>query len=327
MNILYTINDNFVPQVGAAITSVCVNNKEADEIKFYIFSLQVSDNNKKKLKEYVGGFSSLNKSRDIEFIELDDIHKYFDFSVDTTAWNPIVLSRLLLDKLLPLDIHRIIYFDGDTIVRKDLRELWESDMGESSIGACMEPTCSLKRKNEMGLAGIPYHNAGVLLIDMDNWRKNNTGKEIMDYYRAKEGKLFANDQDAINGSQKDRVKTLSMTYNYHNTYDIYRYKLLEKNCDYPVPSKEEVNAIKADPCIIHFLGEERPWRLGNKHRFTKEYIKYLDMTPWKGENYEKGWKLYFFCWNVFNFVMKPFPMLRCNIINSLVPTLINLKSK
>ena len=35
MNILYTFNDKFVPQVAAAITSVCENNKNVFEIHFY----------------------------------------------------------------------------------------------------------------------------------------------------------------------------------------------------------------------------------------------------------------------------------------------------
>jgi lipopolysaccharide biosynthesis glycosyltransferase len=236
-----------------------------------------------------------------------------------------VLARLLLDKLLPEDIHRIIYLDGDTIVRGDLNDLWNTEMGEKSIGACMEPTCSRKRKAYLGLKNIPYYNAGVLLIDLDNWRKNGTGKEIIDYYRAHDGRLFANDQDAINGSQKEKILSLSITYNYHNTYDIYRYRLLKKNCDYPVPEKAEVNRIKENPCIVHFLGEERPWRLGNKHRFSGDYIRYLDMTPWKGQNLEDGWKTYFTCWNIFNTVLKPFPMLRCNIINHLIPFVLKLK--
>ena len=25
-----------------------------------------------------------------------------------------------------------------------------------------------------------------------------------------------------------------------------------------------------NPIIIHFLGEERPWRVGNKHTYTNE---------------------------------------------------------
>ena len=37
MNILYTVNDKFVPQAAAGICSVCVNNREAEKIHFYVF--------------------------------------------------------------------------------------------------------------------------------------------------------------------------------------------------------------------------------------------------------------------------------------------------
>lgn len=326
MNVLYTIDGGFVPQVAAAITSICENNMHVEEIHFYIMSFHIPAWLEKKLAEYVNTYSKNACIRDVIFIELNEMHHYFDFTIDTSAWNPIVLARLLVDKLLPENVERVIYLDGDTIVRGSLSELWDTDMGELSIGACIEATCSLKRKEKMGLKNKPYHNAGVLLVDLKNWRKNNTGQEIIDYYCKNNGKLYANDQDAINGSQVGKIKTLSPTYNYHNTYDIYRYRLFEKNCDYPVPSKEELANIKKNPCIIHFLGEERPWRKGNKHRFSEEYIKYLDMTPWAGENIDDGWRLYFTCWNIFNFVMKPFPLTRCRIINTLVPMILKKKS-
>ena len=51
------------------------------------------------------------------------------------------------------------------------------------------------------------------------------------------------------------------------------------------------------------------------------------MTPWKGENYEDGWKLYFVCWYIFNFCMKPFPHLRYKIIDSLIPVFLNHRAK
>ena len=53
MNILYTLNDKFVPQVAAGITSVCENNKDIDNIVFYLMSLNITDNNKKELKKYI----------------------------------------------------------------------------------------------------------------------------------------------------------------------------------------------------------------------------------------------------------------------------------
>ena len=49
MNILYILDDNFVPQVAAGICSVCENNKEEQDICFYIISLHISEKNQKSM--------------------------------------------------------------------------------------------------------------------------------------------------------------------------------------------------------------------------------------------------------------------------------------
>ena len=76
MNILYTFNDKFVPQVAAAITSVCENNKEIENICFYLMILNVTNENKEKLETYIHSYN-----RKVCFIELKDINQYFDFSL------------------------------------------------------------------------------------------------------------------------------------------------------------------------------------------------------------------------------------------------------
>ena len=322
MNILYTLNDAFVPQVAAGITSICENNKDVDDITFYLMSLNIKKENEDKLEEYVSSYG-----RKIKFIELNDMQNFFKFKIDTSGWNPIVLARLLLDELIPEDVERLIYLDGDTIVRGSLAKMWNTNMGDEAVGACIEPTCTISRKASLGLKNMPYHNAGVLLVDMNNWRKNQVGKQIIDYYTAHEGKLFANDQDAINGSLKGHIVRLSSKYNYCNSFDFYSYKFLSKLVDYDFMTKEEYNEVKANPIIIHYLGEERPWRIGNHHRFRKDYDKYLSMTPWSGENYESGWRLYFVIWDTFNFVMKPFSALRYKIIDALIPKFLAHRAK
>lgn len=321
MDILYTLNNNFVPQVAAGITSVCVNNTGEKDIHFWLMSLGISTENQMKLVEYVSTFH-----REISFIELSDLQKYFDFSIDTSGWNPIVLARLLLDKLLPEDLERVLYLDGDTIVRGSLRELWNTDMGDHPIAASLEPTYDRKRKASIGLEGKPYCNAGVLLVDLNNWRRKKTGEEILKFYEEHNGKLFSNDQDAINGSQKGTLLILSPKYNYFNIYDQYPYSFLKNLCDYPYIPEEEYNETKKNPVIVHYLGEERPWRIGNHHRFKDDYLKYLNMTPWKGQNMEDGWKLYYAAWDTFNFVTKPFPKERYQVINTLIPAVLKLRS-
>lgn len=322
MNILYTLDDKFVPQVAAGITSVCENNKELDNVNFYLISKGISAKNKLELKKYVKRYK-----RNIEFIELGDIKQYFDFEFDTNGWNPIVLARLLIDKLLPTNIDKILYLDGDTIVRGSLIELWKTDLSKNVIAASIEPTVDKKRKNNLGLKGFPYYNAGVLLINLEKWRKEKTGKKIIEYYRDNNGNLFANDQDAINGCLKGKIRTLSPKYNFYNIFYQYPYKFLAKLCDYDYLNKDVYEDAKSNPIIIHYLGEERPWRIGNKHKYKNDYLNYLNMTPWANQNMENGWKLYFVCWNIFNVFTKPFPKLRYNIINRLIPVFMKYRSK
>lgn len=315
VNILFTLNDAFVPQVATCMGSIMRTLNEDDTCHFYLFSDGISQQNKEKLHQFV-----TDEGNKLTIVELENLESYFDFQVDTNGWASVVLARLLVDKLLPKEVDRIIYLDGDTLVLENIRELWEVDLEGKVLGMCPEPTASSERREGLNLGTYTYHNAGVLLIDLKRWRSKSIGTIIFDYYKEKNGELFANDQDALNGALKEEIKTLSIAYNYFNIFDVYPYHTLEKlSRPSTFISKEEFVKIRKQPRIVHFLGEERPWRIGNKHRFREDYVSALNQTPWKGTQFESGWQLYFFCFNLFNMVMKPFPMLRYKIITVLIP--------
>lgn len=321
MNIVYTLNDKFVPQVATGICSICENNS-TEKLTFYLIASGVSQKNQKQLKKFVAGYN-----QKIKIIEIDNIRQYLNFNFDTTGWNQIVLARLILDVLLPNNLTRVLYLDGDTIVRGGLTELYHTDMEDLVIGASVEPTASQSHKQRLGINGV-YYNAGVLLINLQKWREKKTGRRILDYYADHNGKLFANDQDAINGALHGEIYTLPPKYNYCNIYDQYPYRFL---CKLVSPaqyfSEEKFKDSVKNPIIIHYLGEERPWRSGNQHRYRDDYKKYLAKTPWRNVPDESGWQTYYVFWNVFNKLTKPFPALRYNIITLLIPLILNLRAK
>ena len=321
MNILYTFNDKFVPQVAAGIASVCENNRNEDSITFYLFVLKVSEINKTRLEEFIHQYN-----RNVVFFELQNINRYFDFEIDTSGWNPIVLARLLLDQFLPAEVERVLYLDGDTIVRGSIQDLYHTDMNDKAIGASLEPTYSIEKKASIGMNGYPYYNAGVLLIDLQQWRKQGIGKQVLQFYASYKGRLFSNDQDAINGSQKGRIYTLSPKYNFFNIFDQYSYSFLKSLCDYQYIEKKVFDDAIQNPVIIHYLGEERPWRIVNHHRFKEDYLHYLSLTPWSGQGMENGWNTYFVCWDFFNFMTKPFPRIRYKLITALIPGFLKYRS-
>ncbi len=323
MNILYTVNNGFASQLACGICSVCENNIEEAQIHFYVFSLGITDENKEKLEALAAKYE-----REISIIEIKDMKEYLDFEFDTLGWSPVILARLFMGKILPQDVERILYMDGDTVVVGSLHELWNTDLEGNVLGMSVEPTADRKRKEDLGLKDYYYHNSGVLLVDVKKWREVQAEQLLIDFYRQKEGKLFAADQDALNGALKGQIYPLLPKYNFCNIYYQYPYRFLAKLIA-PMQyfSKEEFEDCKKHPVIIHFLGEERPWRRGNTHKYSKEFHKYLNMTEWKNLPMEEGWRMYFICWRIFNFVTKPVPALRYGIINGLIPYFMKYRAK
>ena len=210
--------------------------------------------------------------------------------------------------------------DGDTVVLDSLDDLWNTPLHEHVLGGCIEATVNRTRRTQLQMEHLAYINSGVLLINLKKWRETHTGDKIIEYYRSRGGALFAPDQDAINGALLDQIFYLPPKYNFYNIYWTYSYKFLKHLLgDAPYYDPETFSDSVRHPVIIHYLGEERPWRKGNRHRFKSEYQKYLRKTPWRDESEETGWTLYFFCWYIFNFCMKPFPALRYHIIDGLIP--------
>ena len=323
LNILYTANDPFAAKVAAGICSIFENNKHVKELTVYILTDHMNTENKKN-------FQKLEKEykREIQVIQYGDIREHIPFDFDTLGWNQIVLSRLLWDRFLPEKVERILYLDGDTIVNGSLQELWEKDFGECILGAGIEPTVDYKRRCCLGLENAPYINAGVLLIDRKKWRNKKAEQRILDFYKENGGRLFANDQDAINGALNGEILFLEPKYNFYNIFWVYPYRFLKKlmkGAEYF--SEATYNESLEHPVIFHYLGEERPWRKGNRHKYRAVYEKYSKMTPWKDEPQEEGWELYYFCWGIFNAVTKYFPGVRYNIINRLIPVMMKWRSR
>lgn len=323
MDFVLTIDTNFAPQGAACIASICENNKTVPDLSFHILTTGIKREAAEKLQNLVSSYN-----RTLSIIDIGNIYKYFSPDFDTSGWNEIVLARLLMARFLPETISRVLYLDGDTIVRGSLRELWETDMQGCALGAVREPTASIAQRELLQIADMRYFNAGVLLVDLSTWREQGIERRLLEYCEVNRDKLFANDQDAINGCLAGQIYELSPKYNYVNSFYYYTHSALTKMCR-PAPylSKIDYSNQTADPVIVHFLGEERPWRKGNTHRYRTDYQRYLQLTPLSGTPLEEGWETYFLVWRAFNTITKPFPMLRYKIISSLIPAFMRFRSR
>ena len=110
-------------------------------------------------------------------------------------------------------------------------------------------------------------------------------------------------------------------------YFFYPYRVLKKlSLPAEFISRQELREAIENPIIVHYLGEERPWRKGNTHKLRSTIFIILK----RHLGLKRLWKLvgnYFICFRTFNIIMKPFPMLRYKIINSLIPAFMKYRKK
>ncbi len=298
MNVVYASNDNYARHLAVSLCSLLEHNRQVREIHIYILSMGLSSLTRERIQKTAEPFG-----RKITVIEMGDLAERFSYDVDTGGFDLSIMARLFIGEVLPKEAERVLYLDCDTVVLSSLRSLWDAGLGSFLLGAVMEPTIYPSVKEEIGLSSeSPYYNSGVLLIDMKRWREENVQKQLLDFYSSMGGKLFAGDQDTINGALKGRIKPLSPRYNFFTNYRYFRYShLLKLSPVYGTIPEKEFKEAGRHPAILHFMGDERPWKQGNLNHYRRAYDYYLARTPWAGTPKEKGSRLYMAAYHLMDY--------------------------
>lgn len=266
MNICFATDDNYVKTTAIAIMTVLLTNK-GEEISFYILSQSLTEKNKQTLQNTVLRYSSKCQ---IYFCILTSliINK---FSSTIKKENHVSLAaylRLFIPSLLPNSVHKILYLDGDIICVDSLRPLYETDLKDCSLVAAHdERTCDsecFERLNYPMKNG--YFNSGILLINVDYWRKNNIQKKCIGFVLNNKKICVWHDQDALN-------KILNGTVNFcHIKYNVYEH-LYENENNYPASFNTEIKEAVENPVIIHFCSGRKPWTFESRCPFTSLWLK------------------------------------------------------
>ena len=194
---------------------------------------------------------------------------------------PVTTYQKLLvgDWALP-EVGRALWLDCDLLILSDLVELWSLPMGGTCALAAPDQRVRLAA-SRFGVAGhadlglspdAKYFNAGVMLIDLQRWRAEEVGRRSLEYL-AKYGKrVYFWDQEALNAVLAGVWGELDAGWNWH-------------------PSRDRlVGSTPAEPRIVHFSGNLKPWTHLGSGRYHELYYGALDQTAWTGWRPERYWK-------------------------------------
>lgn len=299
MNVVYSANDNYARHLAVSMYSLLDHNQQAEQIQIYILSSGIEEESQARLRSIAAKFE-----RDLVIVDMGDLRRRFPYQVDTGGFDISAMGRLFLGTFLPEHITRVLYLDCDTVVVDSIEKLWQTQLDGNLLAAVMEPTIYPVVKQRLGLTSQdPYFNSGVLLIDVQAWRQENVEQKLLDFYGALGGKTFACDQDTLNGALRGRIKALDPRYNFFTNFRYFHYgDLLGQSPSYCAVSKDMFLRAKRNPAVLHFAGDERPWKSGNFNHYRKNYEHYLELTPWRGTPKENGKRTYLFLYHLMDYM-------------------------
>jgi lipopolysaccharide biosynthesis glycosyltransferase len=171
-------------------------------------------------------------------------------------FTPAMWYRIFLPELLP-GVDRVLYLDSDTIAADSLDPLWTTDLGDHYLAAVTNifQRNHLQRPAELGLSGPEvYFNSGVLLMNLDQMRRDGCSAALREYARAHARELEWPDQDALNVVLGERRLALHPRWNVMNS-------MFAFNAARRAFGRKALRDARSDPAIRHFEGPaaNKPW--------------------------------------------------------------------
>lgn len=254
VHIAFTVDEKYVQHMGVAITSLIVNNPKVNFTFHIIFeSLPEAD---------------LTKLKQLSAIFFQPLHLYkvsnsgmFDNLKEMPHISKVVYYRLLLPYILPSNLVKVIFLDADLVCCGDIRDLWKVSLNNSPIAARII-AASEEQIERLNLNNGQYLNAGVLVMNLPLWRKQNITSRILKFMLNYPDKIVWLEQDALAVVLEGQIQPMDESFN--TTIDC----------------STGSGAITENTVIVHFVGACKPWQQWCPDDRKKLYWVYLRLSPW-----------------------------------------------
>ena len=236
ITIFYAVDDNYVNLLKIALSSMIEHASKNYKYDVRILHTRLSKESKQIIK------SVKSKNLRISFYNVTANMELLSKRINVRDYYTLTTYyRLILPKTF-WTIDKAIYLDCDIVVRGDISEMYEKELGTNLVGAV--PDASVQIFDEFityveKALDIPhehYFNAGVLLMNLKAMREMKFEKKVEDLVKKVSFKV-AQDQDLLNVICKDRVLYLEKEWN-----------------TMPLPEKNE------NAKLIHYNLILKPWK-------------------------------------------------------------------
>ena len=259
MNILINVDNNYMEKAKDTLLSIYFHNEE--KLNVYLIYDDIED---EKINDFNEFINNIQGKLNLIKCNTEDINlpMYIDYISKTTYY------RLFFPFLLKDKIDRILYVDCDIICTDSIKELYETDFDDNLIVACENMVIEERNwfnrecndRLELPEDNI-YVNAGVLLINIEKYKKEITKEKLIKFINENSNKLIFQDQDVINKYFHKKIKLIDNRYNYQINGVDYG---MERN----------------DYALVHYSEADKPWNY--------DYVQINKLKPYYDFLRQKG---------------------------------------
>ena len=237
VQLFFSCDDAYVPFLAVTLESLRANCDRSRRYFLHILHTGLSAENIARLTEaFHGGIFT------VEFHDISTTVEAFSARLHTRDYySRTTYYRLFIPDLFPM-LDRALYLDSDLIVRGDIAQLYDTELGDHLAAAIpdafvnREENLRLYATNRVGLESSKvYFNAGVLLMNLRAMREYGFQQVFLSLLDAVKFNI-AQDQDYLNVICRNRTVLLGKEWN-------------------TMPFDAESSETK----LVHFNLDNKPW--------------------------------------------------------------------
>ena len=278
--VVFASDDGYVPMLTTTIGSMLRNASRDFFYDIVVLQRNISYEHRLAMEGYLTRYPNSK----LRFYDVTDLVSGYDLATNNAHISMETYYRFLVQKIFE-GYDRVLYLDSDLVIRGDVSELFNVDMGDSLVAAVRDVDYlgnlnmpDGKRleytRNTLGMSDpYAYFQAGVLVLNTREMRKLHTVSEWMEIVSKSD--FIYDDQDILNAECQGRVHYLPAEWNVmHDCAG----RVAKVFTWAPNEVFDAYNASRTNPKIIHYAGFEKPW-VNSDCDFANVYWEYARDTP------------------------------------------------
>ena len=236
--VFYACDDNFVKYTMVSLQSMMDHASKEAQYEIHVLHTNISEEMQKKMHAMENANFSVQFDHVTEYLHsIQEKLPLRDYYSKTTYF------RLFIAEMFP-EIDKAIYIDSDTVVLGDIAQLYDYDLGDAYVGACREQVMIQEEvygtyvEKVLGVERDNYFNAGMLVINCEQFRKNHVLKQFMELLPMYNF-VVTQDEDYLNLICHNKVCWLPQKWN----VEVFG----------QIPCREE------EICVLHYIMVSKPW--------------------------------------------------------------------